>query len=392
MFENFGFNQRDGYNPEGYVSLRQKLKQLRQRVNPQDIINTRIHSRDFNNSRAEYISVRVRSLALVFALLAPIWIPIDYAVMTSSTFKLFLLLRVGFSLGFLALAMWGTRCNHLSLAKLRLAVFILIPGLFYFASHSLLPNNSDNHAIFLGYSFLPLLIMALLTIVPLTLFEGLFFTGLVTLTFCITQLFHHTLFTVPSMGKLWLLLLLAVIAIWVQLTQLHMLMRLYREATRDALTGLVNRRILSNKLNEEIAHHKQRPHAFCVMLFDLDLFKRINDNHGHHTGDHVLQAFADILRKYSSDTITIGRYGGEEFLAILPQCDIDHATVLAEQIRLACHDVLLYDSDGNEVRFTTSIGITQIKEGENAEQLLQRVDEGLYRAKAAGRDFVAVAY
>ena len=85
------------YRPDSYISLRKKLREMTQRVNPQDIISTRYHSRDFKTSRAEYISIRIRTLALVFALLAPLWIPIDYFVMDNPTFSYIVVLRLLFS-------------------------------------------------------------------------------------------------------------------------------------------------------------------------------------------------------------------------------------------------------------------------------------------------------
>jgi diguanylate cyclase (GGDEF)-like protein len=373
-----------------YISLGKKLRQMLQLVNPRDVLTTRLHSTDFKNSRAEYLSIRIRTLALVFALLAPLWIPIDYMVMPHDTFLQFLVLRLAFSAAFLGLAMWGTVCTRLNAARLRITLFITIPGLFYLASHSILPDGGDN-AILLGYSFLPLLVMALMTIVPLTLMEGLSYLTLIAAFYITTHLLGGSLLTLATLAQLWLLLLLGVIALWVQITQLHMLMRLYREATRDALTGLLNRRVLSTRIEEDLVHHQQTGRPMCVLLFDLDLFKRINDTHGHHTGDVVLQAFAGILQEYCQESIVAGRYGGEEFLAILPQHDLKTAKELAEQIRSACHRITVLNNDNQEVNFTTSVGVALLKAGENTEGLLARVDDGLYKAKSMGRDLVAVA-
>ncbi len=166
-------------------------------------------------------------------------------------------------------------------------------------------------------------------------------------------------------------------------------MRLYREATRDALTGLVNRRVLATKLEQELNGNDQR---LAILLFDLDLFKRINDNYGHHAGDTVLQAFGEILKSHCQDSNVVGRYGGEEFLAILPGYGADEAKTLAEQIRLACHRYKVYTTeDGKEIHFTTSIGVALRKPGESGHELLNRVDQGLYQAKSSGRDLVSVA-
>lgn len=377
------------YRPDSYISLRKKLREMTQRVNPQDIISTRYHSRDFKTSRAEYISIRIRTLALVFALLAPLWIPIDYFVMDNPTFSYIVVLRLLFSFLLISLSRWGTRCNFLYAARVRIFLFILIPGLFFLTTHMLLNGINSEHAILLGYSFLPLLVMALLTIVPLTLLEGLSYAGLLISFYVLTKLLQGNFLTIPSLGDLWLLLLLALIALWVQMTQLHMLMRLYREATRDALTGLVNRRVLASKLEQELLHSDTQ---LAVLLFDLDLFKRINDNYGHHTGDTVLQAFGEILKRHCRDNNVVGRYGGEEFLAILPGTSLDSARDLAERIRLACHRYKVYTAeDAQEVSFTTSIGVALRKPGESGHDLLNRVDQGLYQAKSAGRDLVSVA-
>jgi diguanylate cyclase (GGDEF)-like protein len=256
----------------------------------------------------------------------------------------------------------------------------------------LLDGIDQDHGILLGYSFLPFLIMALLTIVPLTFLEGISYTGLVILFYIVTKVLEGTLFTIPALGDLWLLLLLATIALWVQMTQLHMLMRLYREATRDALTGLVNRRVLSTKLEQEIAQTDEQGKPLSVLLFDLDLFKRINDTYGHHAGDMVLQAFAEILRQTCGDDHLVGRYGGEEFLAILPDVDIEQAREHAERVRQACHRYTVYTAEENqEITFTTSIGVALRRSDESSHDLLGRVDQGLYQAKTAGRDLVSIA-
>ncbi len=377
------------YRPDSYISLRKKLREVTQRVNPQDIISTRYHSRDFNTSRAEYISLRIRTLAIVFALLAPLWIPIDYMIMDNPNFSYMATLRLLFSASLISLSRWGTHCNLLQAARVRIFLFLLIPGVFFLASHILLESVKSDNAILLGYSFLPFLMMSLLTIVPLTLLEGLVYTSQILAFFVTTKLLEGKLFSIPVLGELWLLLLLAVVALWVVMTQLHILMRLYREATRDALTGLANRRVLAAKLETELDDSSER---LAVLLLDLDLFKRINDNYGHHAGDTVLQAFGEILRQHCHDHNVVGRYGGEEFLAILPGSGVEEARELAERIRLACHRYQVYTAEGGEeIHFTTSIGVALRKPGESGQELLSRVDQGLYKAKSSGRDLVSIA-
>ena len=359
-------------------------------VHMQDIYSTELHSRDFNASRAEYITLRIRMLALLFALLAPLWIPIDYFAMEHATFIQMLWLRLGFAAGFLALSRWSGNPHDLRLARLRIMLFVVIPGLFFFASHLLLDIGARESGILAGYEFLPFLIMALLGVVPLTLLEGATFCGLLVALYLGTKQMSGTLLTLNSMGDLWLLLLLAAIAMWVEMSQLHMLLRLYREATRDALTGLVNRRVLTTHLRQQITRQSELP--LSVLLFDLDLFKRINDTWGHTAGDRVLQAFADILRRHCLDSALVGRFGGEEFLAILPGASLDEAHEVAESIRRDCALAQIrINGEADPIHFTTSIGVAQRQDNEAADTLLTRVDEGLYRAKSAGRDIVSIA-
>lgn len=374
------------------VRLLPKIITLLQRVNPTDIISVRDHSIDFINSRADYISVRARILSIVFAFLAIVWIPIDYYTMDTLTFSEIVVLRLIFSGAFVMLALWGGHCYNLYVARARIVGFIVIPGLFYLASHLLLPENSEESIILIGYSFMPLLVMALLAIFPLTFFEGVSFITLSMFLFVATKLVDQSLLMVDVLEDLWLLFLLGGIALWVEMTQLYMLMNLYREATRDMLTGLVNRRILSTKLEDEIKESERSGNDLYIMLFDLDFFKRINDTYGHKMGDFVLQHFAKILKSHCNDVIVAGRYGGEEFLAIVPNSGREEAMELAESIRRSCHKAEIYNQQkGEKIKFTTSVGVTRRMANEDASQLFSRVDEELYRAKSSGRDFVAIS-
>ena len=362
------------------------------RVHFEDVLSTALHSRDFDASRAEYITARMRLLALAFALLAPLWIPIDYLVMDRPTFVKIMLLRLAFSASFLLLSRWKGKGYRLPVARFRIVLFVAIPGLFFLASHLLLDGGSAEHGVLAGYSFLPFLIMALLGVVPLTLLEGISVTGLVIAFFVFTKVITGNLLTIPTQGDLWLLALLATVAMWVQMAQLHMLLHLYREATCDALTGLVNRRVLATKLQQEIELSRQADRPLSLLLFDLDLFKRINDAHGHHAGDRVLQHFSEILLTHCHKEGLVGRYGGEEFLALLPGVGMEQAHEIAESIRHACtENPVRLPEERREVRFTTSIGVALHKANERADELLARVDESLYRAKILGRNLVSIA-
>lgn len=361
------------------------------RTTLQDMIISHNHSRDFNGSRAEYIYLRVRLLSFVFALLAPLWIPVDLMLLSGSSFTQMLLLRLSFSGLFLGLGLWTAQPHNLALARLRVALFIAIPGLFYIGSRLVLGGEAPDAGILMGYSFLPYLVVSLLALFPLTLIEGLAYAITIGLAVLSTELLFGTLFTVRAFGEIWLLGLLAAIAMWAQLAQLHMLLQLYREATRDALTGLVNRAVLAKWLDLEVARARDKERPLSVLLLDLDLFKRINDTYGHLAGDLVLQVFARLMIRELPGINLIGRYGGEEFLAILPGKNEQQALELANHIRAACHKTRVRGPDNQSIGFTVSIGVATLEPQEVAEELLQRVDKGLYRAKEAGRDLAVVA-
>lgn len=359
---------------------------------PQELLSARPHSRDFSGSRAEYIFLRQRLLAWAFAALALMWIPVDALFLDPALFHEFLVMRLMFAGGFVLLALWRGRAGDLRLAQARVAGFVLIPGAFYIASLALLGESVEHTGLAMGYRFLPFVMLATLAVFPLTVMESALYSLGVGAMFLIGRAAGDLLLTPETLADAWLLTLLAGLSLWVEVAQIHMLLRLYREATRDALTGLVNRRVLIRWLDAEVDRAQQNGEPLSLLLFDLDLFKRINDVHGHLVGDRVLRAFAEMLQRSCGPASALaGRYGGEEFLLILSGSNRDEARALAEQIRVACKEVTVANMAGEPVHFTTSIGVAELAPQENAESFLARVDTGLYSAKESGRDFVAVA-
>ena len=162
---------------------------------------------------------------------------------------------------------------------------------------------------------------------------------------------------------------------------------LHAQATRDGLTGLLNRTAIMDALQEELARAARREAGVGILLADLDHFKRVNDTYGHLAGDAVLRESAsrmqDCLRTYDR----IGRYGGEEFLAILPDCASVDLIDVAERIRdgLARSAIVV---DGGLVPVTASIGASWVHGGCKEDSLVQVADEALYEAKRGGRDRV----
>ena len=358
-------------------------------TNFSDLINSDMHSKDFNGSRAEFIFMRIRLLSIVFAILSLLWIPVDLFIVPTESLGIILSLRIVYSALFFILSMSTHGAQKLNYAQRRLTVFVLIPCIFFIFSRFALGADANSQSALVGYSFLPYLTVVLLAIFPLTLTEGIIYASLVGLTFFFSEIIFSGSITISTLSDIWLLTLLAGIAIWAQLTQLQMLLRLYREASRDPLTGLVNRRILNRLLDIEITRARQHQRPLSILLFDLDFFKRVNDTYGHLTGDKVLQTFSRMLKRDLSNFNIIGRFGGEEFIAVLPGKDLAAAIEIADRIRTNCHSVETRGTENCIVSFTTSIGVTELQDNDTIDSLIHRVDKGLYKAKMNGRDTVA---
>ena len=161
--------------------------------------------------------------------------------------------------------------------------------------------------------------------------------------------------------------------------------RIRELATRDDLTGLYNRRYMQERLTQQINEVQRSGGRFSLCLADLDHFKRINDTHGHGIGDLVLRQFADIARSCLRESDTLARWGGEEFLVLLPDTATGQAAQSMERLRAAvAGQCALREVPGLKVTF--SAGVTEYRSGETAEQAVERADRALYRAKAEGRN------
>ncbi len=356
-----------------------------------DLINNRHRTADFLGTRANFIQERIRILALVFAAMIFLWIGVDYfTIPDRGTVIRLAVLRTLCAVLYLGLAFLGVKQHDLPRARLKLAFLVTLPCFFYIASRFVLEDGGASGALMV-YAFFPFVTVAQLGVFSLPLLEGLALAVPAFVTLFVVEGHFASLLSLAFVGNLILLLLLTCLALWASMSELQMLLRLYRQATRDPLTGLFNRGALMERTRLELDHTQRNGHTLCVLLFDLDKFKRINDDHGHLTGDTVLETFARILERALRQSDLVGRYGGEEFLAVLPRTNTADAELLAEQIRTACTDTEVTNPDGDKVRFTTSVGVARLKPGETVAGLLRRVDESLYRAKKAGRDCVVLA-
>lgn len=160
-------------------------------------------------------------------------------------------------------------------------------------------------------------------------------------------------------------------------------------ASRDGLTGVLNRRALDERLAEVYSYYRRRGAPLTVALLDLDHFKKVNDTYGHQAGDAVLKTVAERIGGVIRDYDSIGRYGGEEFLVLLPDTPVASARSIAERIRAAVC-VAPVHFEGTDIPVTVSVGVAIVHQPYDGpvSEVVAVADQGLYRAKDQGRDQV----
>ncbi len=174
--------------------------------------------------------------------------------------------------------------------------------------------------------------------------------------------------------------------------------KLRYEASHDSLTGLYNRRHILQQMQQSVSQALRYKHAFTVVMFDLDHFKQVNDVYGHGAGDLVLSSMAEVLRANVRDSDIPGRWGGEEFIVLLPHTGLDGARKAAEQWLKLINDSPVEVDGGQCVRISFSAGVATLDLTEKAddikeviERLLHVADERMYHAKALGRNRVCLS-
>jgi diguanylate cyclase (GGDEF)-like protein len=175
-------------------------------------------------------------------------------------------------------------------------------------------------------------------------------------------------------------------AIALENARLHRIVE--RQALVDGLTGIANRRQCEEALTSEISRAERLGTPLTLVLADLDDFKAINDAHGHATGDDVLREFAAVLRATVRDSDLAGRWGGEEFLLLLPGADAVGGGQLADRVRSSLTERSFLGAEGTVVSVTCSFGVAQHVPGSDDRDLFAAADRALYRAKAEGKNRV----
>ncbi len=344
-----------------------------------DTLSGRYHSRDFIHARMEYLRTRVMLVGLIFALLTPFWAFMDWLLLPSRPTDFLFVRLFGFA-GLLA-CVWLALQGHqrIRLVYVLSGLVFMLPASFY--AYMLLSSDSAGHYVVLGYGFIPFLLVATLSIFPFTLLESAVVGGALIGLQILASIRADTWMTAKGMQDLWLLIALLVVALTANYFHLGLLLRLYRQATHDALTGLMNRGALNQQLTQRIWED-----GLHVLMIDLDHFKQINDTHGHSVGDDVLARAAGLFKAHLEPQDLAARYGGEEFTLILAGRTDEQALELARQLLGKVQAQVLHNHDRQPFQITASIGLAACAAGQDAEKALRLADMRLYQAKRGGRN------
>ena len=171
------------------------------------------------------------------------------------------------------------------------------------------------------------------------------------------------------------------------------LSRARSEALLDTLTGILNRRGLDLRLHDLLADKTDSQTSHCLIMLDIDHFKRVNDTHGHVMGDRVIQALGNVLRSSLKTGQVPARYGGEEFAVLLPNSSMEESMRIAAALRMRVKSLNIEDRrrGGAPVSVTISLGVTALRSGDDASRFIARADGALYTSKQSGRDRVSFA-
>lgn len=206
--------------------------------------------------------------------------------------------------------------------------------------------------------------------------------------------YTDTMFSLQNFGRLMTIfspyLLIAYLTTMLSADLLYARKMFKHLSETDDMTGLHNVRSFSNALSQEIKKSTRYGQVFSLLMIDADQLKEINDRYGHGAGDRLIQTIAKTVQACLRESDFLARYGGDEFIALLPQADQQHALEAGERIRQAVENTA-FDMEGQQINSTVSIGIATFpSQANNANGLLRNADHALYQSKQAGRNKVMV--
>jgi len=348
-----------------------------------DLLSTNLHSKDFVNTRTSFITSRLWLICIFFALSVPVCSFFDFILFSQQQAVYLFAARLLLSFCLFILAFTLKTQPSVRTVRIVMPLVFLVPMLFFIFTMMLI-SATENEKIPAIFEMMPYFILAMLGLFPLTISGGALVILLIFIPFIGFELWISNTGYWVLINDIWLFLLFAGISLWLQVGQLSMLMKLYRESTVDPLTKLINRRVLFRLADNDLGEQSD----FSLIMFDLDRFKRINDTYGHGAGDKVLVSIAQVIQRALRPSDIVARFGGEEFVAILPKTGLEEATRIGKRIGLMISQESVQLSDGLVIKVTSSMGVTQKRINESLDEALKRADDFLYYAKENGRNQV----
>ncbi|AEM46735.1 diguanylate cyclase [Acidithiobacillus ferrivorans SS3] len=350
-----------------------------------DLFSSRHHPRLFQRERARFILSRVRIIAALLAILAPFRLAVDDLLLSHHLFIFLASGRIVVAVAFAVLAFF-CRCRPTPRhARLAMVMLFLIPALFFLFSHVLLAHARLNGAAeyFDKYTYLTFILMASIGVFPMVLLEILAFTLSLLTVFALPLWLWEDPRILPELIDL---ALVAGVAALASMSQLQSMKRLFVQSSTDPLTGLFNRRAGEDLLALLFAQAERHPHALSIAMLDVDNFKGVNDNWGHEMGDRVLQEIAQLLQSGVRMGDAVVRWGGEEFVVVMPYANSGQAQARL-QVILAGHTV--QKPDGQPIGMSGGIAELQAESGKNWSDLVKLADNRMYQVKSNGKGQIA---
>lgn len=337
---------------------------------------------------ASVIIARVQLISALFALLVPLWSIVDLLVFPGRIAGGMFLLRLASAGIFVALA-WPRELSTTAPYRQAAAMLfgmLMVPPLFFLLSMRIIEPaglNSTQQLVAQLYTFMPTVVLGGLAIFPLTALETLVFALPVLATAIAGMLLGGTEFTLAQHGAaLWFMLMMIGVAMFSGMSQCHYMATLVLKAMSDPLTGAYTRQSGGEALDLMFRLGAMAGKPLSVVFVDLDHFKAINDNHGHDAGDQALRTLAEGVKASLRRSDILIRWGGEEFVAVLPDTPVDNVEQLLHRLRQS------FGNRPDGTPLTASIGVAEslCDAVDDWPELIVLADQRMYDAKRQGRD------
>ncbi len=367
-----------------YISLIESLgilttEQLR------ELFTTKQHGLPISRHRAAILQSRVFFFSVVFAVLVPAWWVIDIFVMPEELCKELFWIRLLTAAVFGIIAWQSRKEPSLKRARVLLACMLAVTPLFHLLSDHFISSYelSETALIFAEiYALLPFIMVAGMTLFPLAILEFIAY-AVPMLAVALFSIYPESSAEIPkAIATLWLLVLLLGVALFSSMTQLRYMLSQVSHASYDVLTGMLSRRAGIEILELQFRLALMSEKSLSILYLDLDHFKVVNDTFGHDAGDKVLREASQLIRESVRKGDSVIRWGGEEFIVVLPTSDATEATEVVRRIMITG---LGDRPDGTPV--TASMGVAEIQRDglKDWKAQVELADHRMYAAKTNGR-------